>query len=1211
MDLLGANGGGMAAGIKALITRLDAGTFAVLMGKLVVAEAKRLGVAVQDIIVSEALTEPDKGLDARVRNVAIPPGGGRRTFLWEGSNGFQFKTTNVKNAGSLGLKAELARPGPSALLRDGGIYVLCWNKDLNPGQREDVEATLRDAAREELRSHGLASEPFTAVFDAESIAQMIDAFPETAVELGIPDFAQALSLDELRVRLRVGERPFESDDGRRAAIELIRARVAGQDNRSPLLLTIHGDPGVGKTRLALEALDAAPTSVLYVSGPENLRTLASTFARQKESNGILIADEIDESDLMEVEKRLSGADGRWKVVAIRSRLTSRWQPNGGRSLLLGHLDTAATQRLITTASGLPERLATRIAQVADGFPELAFRLAEELAVDPDLDLVRLSRMDSPQEILKRALSDEAARRHLGPIALFSSVGVDGDVAYQLDEIATAFDLDPGEMRRHCEREEGRFVSRAGRMRQISPLLVAVWLATEVIENADVLSRVALLPDVLQTAFAEQLEYLGPSTPYLPRAVARVLDDNRFRRVEDFSEAAARFLRAAAAIAPEQVATAIAELVTSASDDAVRSIPRRDLVWALEILLWWPATWALSVETLLRFATLETETWGNNATNEFADSFAIFLSGSTVPYFDRAHWLQGKIERGNATELEVLTKAALAGLRSSNSRSSVGFRGGGEPTDWRPRSRDEYRDALGVAFAVVLAAVDRGSETARASNVPLLSHDLRWLIDEGLSEPVERELGRRNWTESERASLASGVRRALQFGEYDEPTKARVQAIHDRLMGRGLTEQLRTILRTPLWELEVNPEHDYGAPPLLVHSAARLLAVGDGLEILLTEGRNLPDQATRYALARAIARALGVVQVGDAGYARLDWVIVRAALSLADELGHAAWATNLLERTASDQPEELTGLLDYVDLTPTRLDLVVGAVEAGRAPVQPLANLMLGARAKQLDEAVLMRVLRLLRSAGSPGAALALLDQWSDDRQESPEPVRALAVEVALDAVRLPAQTMTEHHLERLVARRVISGNEVIAILEARVGERSGLSNRLDDQLIAAALDNHAEELLTFALRLIEEGPRTSSLYRSADLQLLSRTAGALGGDRVWRSLTEFSDRKLRWALHHMNWGGDQPEELVRQFLVSERLEQLRDEAAVCFSNSLGIVTGPMHRAIAREVERARSWAKALAGTPAVGWAENLATSNEREQQWMAEREAEEDARFGR
>lgn len=445
-------------------------------------------------------------------------------------------------------------------------------------------------------------------------------------------------------------------------------------------MTVHGDPGVGKTRLVLEALDTPEisTSVLYVSGPQDLQLLVTRLVRNEESSGTLVADEVSDSDVSEAVKRLTGAAGRWRIVAIRSRANSRWIPSGGRSLVLPHLSPEATERLIVSYAGLQEAQAKMVARVAEGFPELAFRLADELRAQPDLDLVRLSRLDSPQEILKRALGDPEARRHLAPLALFTTVGFDGDMAYQLDAVAAAFGLEPEQVRRYtdAETESGRFVSVAGRLRLISPLLVAIWLAIEAMESTpDVVERVARLPEVLRTAFADQLEYFGPSTPQLPRAVSNVLDDARFRRPPDFTEAAGRFLRAAAAIVPEQVAEAIHELVTNATDQEIRQLPRRDLVWALEVLLWSPDAWESAAASLFRLAVHETETWANNATGEFTDAFAILLSGSTLPYSQRAEWLGTLVPTATATELVILAKAAMAGLRSSHSRTSVGFRGG--------------------------------------------------------------------------------------------------------------------------------------------------------------------------------------------------------------------------------------------------------------------------------------------------------------------------------------------------------------------------------------------------------------------------------------------------------------------------------------------------------------------------------------------------------
>jgi len=71
---------------KAIVTRLDPGTLTALMARLLQAEAERIGMPAEAVVVSDALTDADGGLDARVDDTPaeserIPPG----------LSGFQFK----------------------------------------------------------------------------------------------------------------------------------------------------------------------------------------------------------------------------------------------------------------------------------------------------------------------------------------------------------------------------------------------------------------------------------------------------------------------------------------------------------------------------------------------------------------------------------------------------------------------------------------------------------------------------------------------------------------------------------------------------------------------------------------------------------------------------------------------------------------------------------------------------------------------------------------------------------------------------------------------------------------------------------------------------------------------------------------------------------------------------------------------------------------
>src|SRR5262249_2462014 len=145
-------------------------------------------------------------------------------------------------------------------------------------------------------------------------------------------------------------------------------------------MTIHGIAGVGKTRLVAHALDTDELGdgVLYVNGPEHLQILLSRLVRNAESLGVLFADEIDEHTVAEALKRLTGIRGRWRLVSVTTQSEHRWVAGGPRTLFLDPLTDDATRRLVVEFSKLPERTAEMVAQVAAGFPELAFRLAQEL-----------------------------------------------------------------------------------------------------------------------------------------------------------------------------------------------------------------------------------------------------------------------------------------------------------------------------------------------------------------------------------------------------------------------------------------------------------------------------------------------------------------------------------------------------------------------------------------------------------------------------------------------------------------------------------------------------------------------------------------------------------------------------------------------------------------------------------------------------------------
>ena len=341
--------------------------------------------------------------------------------------------------------------------------------------------------------------------------------------------------------------------------------------------------------------------------------------------------------------------------------------------------------------------------------------------------------------------------------------------------------------------------------------------------------------------------------------------------------------------------------------------------------------------------------------------------------------------------------------------------------------------------------------------------------------------------------------------------------------------------------------------------------------------------------------------------RKDWPAVSGALAVADESEQGSWATATLRALAESDPDRVPELLTYVELLPERLDLALSLVDSGRAPGAGLSRLLYGARIRSLDEERAVSLMRSVRSSGNIEACLGMLDQWVDEHPGPSPAISTLSGDLALEALSADPSPMVEFHLAKLVRANTIEPAILLPMLEARVMSRAGRVDELDTVLMDRVLAQ-GEGVIPPILDLVRR-QGSAGYFSGGDLAILSRLAAATSVDRVWDRLSSWPELDLRWAIHHMSWKGTEPDPLVRAFLTSSRLAGLEDEAAVCFGNTLGVVMGPFHIAVAGEADRARSWRDALTGTTGRSWAEKLVAQREVEVEWHRRRDSEDDVRL--
>jgi hypothetical protein len=1177
------------ADIASSIARLDPGSFTAFAEALLAAEVGRLGIDPWRFTMSNALTENDAGLDARLVDVPaldIDP----KQQLPPGLIGLQLKSTRLKRPGDFRLPVELRKAGPTQLLLDDGTYVLVSSQELNPDQRAAIEQALVAEALRVLGEHGVRDrQPRTLVWDATTLSMMSRLHPGPAIEIGVAAFGRALSLSEVLDWLRAADRPYELDPPREEAVRRLRERATTASD-DPTLMMLHGDAGAGKTRTIAHALDTDELrdQVIYVNGAEDLEGLLARVIRNERSRGILFIDEVDDQEVTRASARLGGLRGRWRVVSAQTRGGRGWIAEGGRNIVLPPLEDAAMQRLLTGA-GLPQGVTRMVAEVAAGFPELAFRLADELKADPSLDLVRLSHLPAPQELLSRALPDAGARLHIAPLALFAAVGFDDELAYELDAVAATFAVDTAQLRRTCDEElrQRRFISRAGRYRMVSPKIVAIWLASDLIgRTPDFDIRLETLPASLVAAFVRQLDFFGPDAPHLPDALRRILANPRFRQPADFTEAAGRFMRAAAAIVPNDVAAAISELIGSATNEELTRIPRRDLVWTIQVLLWWEQTWNLAIDAIYALARHENESWANNATGVFVGAFPIFLSGSTVGYAHRIDWLDARIRTAEQADLPLLLQAALAGLQTHHVRTVVGFQGGGEPRDWAPQSQDEYRQDRLRAWQATLAIRDKFSTDARDRHAKTIAGSLRAVAESNLHDELAAGIRDRHWSVIERAELAAAAADIIRYSKLDEELTGAYRALRGFLIGTSTSDRIRVLFDTPIWKLYEDVPSATEPPEVLRTLAGDLVVRGEeGLRLALSTSGDQTDEQTRFVFFRILGEMLGASVVGDAAFNESDWTALRAAASIADATGEAEWANRMLERVARENPAALAGLVSVAEVTDARLDLALGVAEREPSSGSALAYLAFGARVQSVGVDQASRLACVLERGGHIEGALSVLRQWVTANPGNQRDVEDLAFQVARTALETTGDPMTEFELGQLVKANAFSSVHVLALFEIRMTTHTGLSDDLDMQLLESVLREPAAAAP--AIFKLLRSPTGRAIFGGDQIALLSALARAMSPDAVWAELETWTHRDLLFALHNMDWRGDEPEDLVRRFLLSNRLTELEGEAFVCFFNTLGVVMGPFHLGLEKERERARHWRTTLRGTTAEGWAGRL------------------------
>ena len=795
------------------IAQLDDADLNELMRELLSAQASRCGCA--DASVNTDLNASDAGCDGWS---ARPETEDR--WLGNTHTCWQFKAG--KNGEPAKLRGEVTKPMPRQTLQEGGRFVVVASGSTagEAGVRRRRER-LRSAAEEaQIPSRNIE------VYGSEKLAEWCNQHPAVAARwTGVPDGLQRF--DDWAAS-EVHRTPYKETPQITSELTATLTRLGFDTPREEDRihhLHIRGQPGVGKTRFALELCRRAPwrDTVIYVRQTDDI-SLSRIIGRAVEARDTLltvVADEAQIEHLESLRDAIEPADGRAQVITIggcRSPDTQRIP-----ELRIDPLDAAAMRDLVTGwYPEMPPEQVGFVTGFADGYVRLGRLAADAVDEDPSSTIPSLLDRSGICRLLDRMLGD-VDRRCLYAVAVLTHVGWTDDRQQEGRTVAEHFHLDWSDVRYQVEQVHRRMgiAPRGGRYRYISPQPLGVYLASEAWETYS--EELKSLPEVLPSeaakeAYYRRLESLA-SDPRARRFAREQL--GFFFQIDDFVGLhGARRWSALSAADPDGAARNVMHALIDSSLEERRRIAFGALgtvVSRLARIAWRATGFHDAVTALALLAEAENETWGNGASTAFFDKYQVSFSSTALPYLQRLDTLD-ELAAGGRISLVSLVVRALARVEDDPSGPFVLPPSDRAPElDWRPSSAHERLQCLEAAVGRLRAiAAQRYDGLA-----PVLldaATDVSWLLGDSDAAPVLT----RFFNEVREAYPDSGGLLRKQVAEVIRRNRERLSPEHLRTLERlhaqfedsSLRGRLRQHVGLQPWERDGEPDFTALAAELL-------------------------------------------------------------------------------------------------------------------------------------------------------------------------------------------------------------------------------------------------------------------------------------------------------------------------------------------------------------------------------------------------------------
>lgn len=634
------------------IRNLDEVGLPELVYQIMFYEVSKLNLLNQGLNISLNTKTADGGSDGEFINFDKPVPS-NHNFLSNKSIIFQFKAAIVGDKAWLEKellnKTEL-KPKLNDLISKGYSYYLITSKtDLPAKNIEQREDYLKEIFQEKGYP-----DVEVKIITATKLREWASTIPQIFLRLN-PDttYFDRFEMYEQVINQQSQDIEYVNDEKREKGILEIRKKVEETllQNKSSFI-RIEGFSGIGKTRFVYESLNDNKFKefVLYVKSFKDsiLNDLVSFCKKQAQNSKELVVFVIDEcsyDDHKLIYKHLNEYVN-FVIITIDQVLSTQDKiscPEEFRIMLEGLEEKECVSLIQKVNPILPEDIARKIAYFTEGYPRLAYYMAESYDITKDDN--SFNRGDLLERIITNVTDGNVEEiKILQAISMFKMFPYKEEFKNAKSIILEHLNIDRTNASIIIRKLIAKGIIReAGRFLYISPRPISIHLFNDFLANSDYDEIDELFNKLnmqgLMNSFFEKLGSVVFDSSQHKDLLFQVLSRLTYEQLND--DLGSRIVYTLCLKDKEYAISVLNKLFENKSKEELLDFKkgRRYLVWTLDKLVSFNETFNDAVKLLFRLSRAEIETWGNNSKGVFKETFQWLLSGTEVNIVNRLDLLK--------------------------------------------------------------------------------------------------------------------------------------------------------------------------------------------------------------------------------------------------------------------------------------------------------------------------------------------------------------------------------------------------------------------------------------------------------------------------------------------------------------------------------------------------------------------------------------------